>query len=218
MSLPAADQRHDILIVDDHELVRLGLRTLLATGTHEMPAAPAVLEAASLEEALRVHEAHRDAIALVLLDLHLPDAHGLSGLREFLARFPDARVVALSGDNDPGLVRAAVAAGAVAYLSKSGQMADVVDYVRTLAASAPRAAASTSDAAGSGRVVQTRDGERLRLTPRQAELLDLLLTGHSNQEIAARLHLAEGTVKNHVSALLLVFGVRSRAQLISRLR
>lgn len=57
----------------------------------------------------------------------------------------------------------------------------------------------------------------MRLTRRQAELLDLLLTGQSNQEIAVHLRLAEGTVKNHVSALLL-FGVRSRAQLISRLR
>lgn len=218
MSLPAADQRHDILIVDDHELVRLGLRTLLATQAQEMASAPTVLEAASLAEALRVHEAHQDAIALVLLDLHLPDAHGLSGLREFLARFPDARVVALSGDNDPSLVRAAVAAGAVAYLSKSGQMADVVDYVKALAASAPGVATSANDSAGGGRVVQTRDGEQLRLTRRQAELLDLLLTGQSNQEIAVHLRLAEGTVKNHVSALLLMFGVRSRAQLISRLR
>ncbi|HMN20960.1 MAG TPA: response regulator transcription factor [Ottowia sp.] len=213
-----ADARDAVLIVDDHELVRLGLSTLLAAQAGA--GAPAVLEASSLAQALRLYGAREASIALVLLDLHLPDAHGLSGLREFLARFPDARVVALSGDNDPGLVRDAIAAGAVAYLSKSGQMAEVVEYVQALARHriGGTAALGSAEATGSGRVVHTNAGERLQLTSRQAQLLDLVLTGHSNQEIAVRLHLAEGTVKNHVSALLLLFGVRSRAQLISRLR
>jgi DNA-binding NarL/FixJ family response regulator len=213
------------MIVDDHELVRLGLSSLIASeaGGEKRPV---MLEAGSVAEALVLYALHQASLALVLLDLHLPDAHGLSGLREFLARFPGAPIAVLSGDGDPALKRQALQAGARAYLSKSGQLADVIAYLRTqglldsLAISgpahgAPPPVASTQDAM---RVVQTRDGERLRLTRRQADILDRMLAGQSNREIAEREHLTEGTVKNHASALLLIFGVRSRAQLISRLR
>ena len=209
---PACARR--LLIVDDHELVRLGLATLVTSQASGKPFD--VLEASSLEQALQLYSVHGDAIALVLLDLHLPDTHGLSGLRAFLARFPTAPVIVLSGSSDPTVMREAVAAGARAFLSKSSHLAGVLDYLQGLGdqESARLGAADLAD----GRLVQTLDGERLRLTQRQAELLDCLLTGQSNREIAERVHLAEGTVKNHVSALLLMFGVRSRAQLISRLR
>lgn len=210
-----------ILIVDDHELVRLGMSTLLGAAASDA-GAPVVLEAGSLSQALALYAEHKASIDLVLLDLHLPDAHGLSGLRSFLACHPRARIVALSGDNDPGLMREALRVGALAFLSKSGQMAEVVDFVRTLAGEDPEPPASSTASNDSEtlvtRVVQTRDGESVHLTQRQGALLDDLLTGFSNREIATRMGLAEGTVKNNVSALLLVFGVRSRAQLISRLR
>lgn len=225
MRPPDAAGPSRLLIVDDHELVRLGLATLIAAhaGGH---AAPQVLEAGSLAQALECYSVHGSAIALVLLDLHLPDTHGLSGLRAFLARFPAARVVVLSGSSDPALMREALAAGALAWLSKSGQLTEVVDYVKALGLlgaalsppAAPPASAASAVPAAAARTVQTLDGERVRLTQRQGELLDCLLSGQSNREIAERVHLAEGTVKNHVSTLLLMFGVRSRAQLISRLR
>lgn len=223
MPTQSASSRRQILIVDDHELVRLGLSALLASRVQGASSAPTILEASSLSQALVLYAAHEATIDLVLLDLHLPDAHGLSGVRDFLARFPLARVVALSGSNDPGLVRDAMATGALAYLSKSGQMADVMDYVAELVTGrrpSPGGVRPASDAAGStaARTVQTQDGERVHLTQRQSELLDDLLLGLSNREIAAHLGLSEGTVKNHVSAMLLLFGVRSRAQLISRLR
>jgi len=207
-----------LLIVDDHELVRLGLSALIAAHAAGQPV-PEVLEASTLAQALHLYSTHGDGIALVLLDLHLPDTHGLSGLRDFLARFPRAPIVVLSGSSDPALMREAVAAGARAFLAKSGHLAEVIDYVRGLGVlGSPGAPSAADPAPAGGRLVQTLDGERLRLTQRQAELLDCLLTGQSNREIAARVHLSEGTVKNHVSALLLMFGVRSRAQLISRLR
>lgn len=213
----AAPSRRLVLVVDDHELVRLGLSTLLASHAQHAPGTPAILEASTLAQALALYASHQEAIELVLLDLHLPDAHGLSGLRDFLARFPQARIVALSGNNDPGLVRQAIEAGALAYLSKSGQMAEVMDFVADLVDGQHRPAGAAAET-GPTRLVLTLDGERVQLTPRQGELLDDLLTGLSNREIAAHLGLTEGTVKNHVSNLLLLFGVRSRAQLISRLR
>ena len=139
---------------------------------------------------------------------------------------PAAPVAVLSADNDPSLKQQALAAGARAYLPKAGQLTDVIAYLDTQGLLGPHtrpghfsaARESGLDSQHAVRTVQTQDGERVRLTQRQSEMLDWVLAGQSNREIAERAHLSEGTVKNHVSALLLMFGVRSRAQLISRLR
>ncbi len=210
-----------VLIVDDHELVRLGLSALLDSPRGDAGPPLALLHAASLREGLQQYEQHQQHIAVVLLDLHLPDAHGLSALHAFLRQFPHAPIVALSGDTEPTLARDAVAAGALAFLSKSGQLGQVSDYINALLHAGSATAPGLLQPAAAlevGRLVQTRDGERLRLTPRQGDLLDHVLAGLSNREIADQLDLSEGTVKNHVSTLLLIFGVRSRSQLISRLR
>jgi len=133
-------------------------------------------------------------------------------------------VAVLSGDRDPALVREALKAGARAYLPKAAQLTGVMDYIRQWGLqedTACTATASATSAQGPGdavRTVPTPSGENLCLTLRQAEILDAVVAGQSNREIALRAHLSEGTVKNHVSALLLMFGVRSRVQLISRLR
>lgn len=220
--------RPRLLIVDDHELVRLGLSTLIASQAADK-GDPVTMEAGTVAEALKLYALHHESIALILLDLHLPDAHGLSALRQFLTRFPAAPVAVLSGDNDPSLKQQALATGARAYLPKAGQLGDVIAYLNAqgllgIATNEPTDSGLASDAHCAQdpqrlvRTVHTRDGERVRLTQRQSEMLDWVLAGQSNREIAERSHLSEGTVKNHVSALLLMFGVRSRAQLISRLR
>ncbi len=228
-----------LLVVDDHELVRLGLQTLVQAQAAANHASVKVFEARTLQGALDVYRNERESIRLVLLDLHLPDAHGLSGLTTFLGQFPQAPLVVLSGVSDPAMVREALAHGARAYLTKSGDLQQVVAYIRSLgllslkgasgelqdgllngtaAASALNAAGSPREAHDTARVVRTHQGGNVRLTARQAEMLDWILSGQSNREIAEHAHLSEGTVKNHVSTLLLMFGVRSRAQLISELR
>ena len=223
LAAPTAPTRDRLLVVDDHELVRLGLSTLIASCVREGAAPVQVLEARTLAQALDCYAVHGQRIARVLLDLHLPDAHGLGGLRRFLACFPDASVAVLSGNTDPALIREALREGALAYLPKSGDLNEVIDYVRGCGLFGAPALASDSrvvdgDARLPGRTVHTLAGEAVRLTSRQANLLDGLLAGESNRQIAERLCLSEGTVKNHVSTLLLTFGVRSRAQLISALR
>lgn len=224
-----------LLVVDDHELVRLGLQTLVHAQAAANEKSVKVFEARTLQGALDVYRNEQSAIGLVLLDLHLPDAHGLSGLTTFLHQFPRAPVVVLSGASEPAIMREALAHGARAYLTKSGDLQPVVHYIRSLGllrkdgAQADNPADLDShqpgNANGSGdadiitsRQVTTLAGQQVRLTPRQGEILDWILTGHTNREIADKAHLSEGTVKNHVSALLLMFGVRSRAQLISQLR
>ncbi|MDO9435642.1 response regulator transcription factor [Hydrogenophaga sp.] len=217
----AADPRGaaGLLVVDDHDLLRLGLLTLVQAHAADSGCKIPVLEARTLQEALALYAEHRQRIGLVLLDLHLPDAHGLSGLSAFVKAFPDAPVVVLSGVNDPGLVRHAIARGARAYLTKSGDLKEVIGYIRTLGMfGSPPPPDKPARADAVLRSVRNASGELLQLTERQAQVLDWILAGQSNRDIAARAHLSEGTVKNHVSALLLLFGVRSRAQLISVLR
>ena len=172
-----------LLLVDDHELVRLGLRTLILSMTSDTGHNMHIFEASTLDEALHLYNQHAQVISLVLLDLHLPDAFGLTGLTRFLERFPNAHIVVLSATNDPVMKRQALQCGA-----------------------------------HDRRLVRASDGQIFHLTARQAQVLDWILSGQSNREIAAQTCLSEGTVKNHVSALLLLVGVRSRAQLISQLR
>lgn len=222
MLTPAgANAPHHVLVVDDHDLVRLGLHTLLRSHATDHGRSVQVLEARSLQEALGLYQNHRDGIRLVLLDLNLPDTHGLSGLADFLARFPDAPVVVLSGINDAVLVHQALALGARAYLAKSGDLQQVVAYIRSLGLLGSQAGTAVLRNLSATPSVPRTTGtlpHRPELTARQAQVLEWILAGHSNREIAQQAHLSEGTVKNHVSALLLLFGTRSRAQLISRFR
>lgn len=224
---PNAPWTQGLLVVDDHELLRLGLRTLVQSQALANGQAVQVFEAHNLEEALAVFGEHADAIQLVLLDLHLPDAHGLSGLRTFLSRFPSAHVVVLSGTSDPALQRDALAMGAAAYLTKSGNLNQVVGYIAGLNLLGPSndsPKGTRSDGAQGnasmpvGRTVRASNGESVQMTARQAQVLDWILLGWSNRQIADHANLSEGTVKNHVSTLLLLLGARSRAQLISQLR
>jgi DNA-binding NarL/FixJ family response regulator len=221
-----SQQACGLLVVDDHELLRLGLRTLVQSHAATNGQAVQVFEARSLHQALALYGEHEAEIALVLLDLHLPDAHGLSGLATFVARYPKARLVVLSGVSDPALVREALAIGASAYLTKSGDLQEVVHYIGALgllklqdatALVLTEPVGATHEKA-TRRVLRTAAGEVVLLSNRQAQMLDLILVGLSNREIAAKAYVSEGTVKNHVSALLLMFDVRSRAQLVSLLR
>lgn len=214
-----------ILVVDDHDLLRLGLRTLLqADDSSGTP--PRVYEARSLQAALDTYREHRPHIGRVLLDLELPDAHGLAGLQAFLGEFPSARVVVLSGSTDPGVQRRVLAAGAATYLAKSADLQQVIAYLRSERLLGDDAPPNRAEGVHTGEPAEAADtlkvwttsGRSVELTPRQVEVLEWVLAGRSNRQIAEATHLSEGTIKNHVSSLLLMFGVRSRAELIAQLR
>ncbi|HZF85381.1 MAG TPA: response regulator transcription factor [Burkholderiaceae bacterium] len=210
---PAVPAR-GILVVDDHELVRLGLRALLLMQTRSVP----VYEARSLADALALYGSHAASLHLVLLDLELPDAQGLDTLVRFRRAFPASRVIVLSGTGNPVLMQGALTLGAMAFLPKSGHLGEVLRYVQEHDLGALPPPASPAAPAAARETQAQPDPQLQQLTPRQVEILDWLLAGKSNREIAQLSFLSEGTVKNHVSTLLLQFGMRSRAQLISALR
>lgn len=205
-----------ILVVDDHDLVRLGVRALVQSQVGGGVAAVDVFEAATLASALTLYAQVQPSVGLVLLDLALPDTDGLSGLIAFHARFPQARVVVLSGAVDSAMADGALAHGALAFLPKSADLREVVSFIRACGLLDIDEAAQRAPRLGgvAARIAWSSEP----LTPRQAQVLQWVLEGKANKEIAQLAQLSEGTVKNHVSTLLLLFGMRSRAQLISQLR
>lgn len=225
MSIPASTRVSAILIVDDHELVRLGVRALLQAQASPHGSAVEVFEASSMAQALAVYERSQASIGLVLLDLALPDTRGLSGVSVFLQRYPQARVVALSGAGATALAQnaiaqSALAQGASAFLPKSANLKEVVSFIRACGLLGRDVVDGLPDAS---RWVdraprRSASGGLGALTGSQARVLQMILEGKSNKEIAQLAELREGTVKNYVSTILLLFGVQSRAELISSLR
>ena len=215
--LACAPAARKLLLVDDHELVRFGIRALHP----EIGGAPIEwVEAGSLQEAIELYGREGDVDA-VLLDLNLPDCKGLQGLRQFLQMHPRARVAVFSATQDEFVVRQARALGAVGYVAKSTLLSQLRETLATLLwpAGVPD---NRSLAARSGlfpRFPSSAMFDRVaELGPRHLEILELVLSGCANQEICSATGLSLGTVKNYVSSLLLALDVTSRSHLISLFR
>ncbi len=208
-----------ILVVDDHDLLRLGVCALVQAQATSSGARIEVFEAGNVADALALYETHQTSIGLVLLDLALPDTHGLSGVAEFRRRFPAARIVVLSGTGSSTLAQGVLALGAAAFLPKSADLKEVVSFIRACGLLDPDTAelppALPKSLSGYAEFAHASAWQEL--TPRQMQVLQWGLEGKATKEIDHRANLSEGTVKNHVSTILLLFGMRSRAQLISTL-
>jgi DNA-binding NarL/FixJ family response regulator len=194
-----------VLIVDDHPVVRRGLRSLLDVADGIAVAG----EAAEGPAALALAESLRPDV--VLLDLKLPGMDGLEVLGALAGspdpRFAGIRVLVLTSATDPARARQAVRAGAAGIVYKDIDPDALVRAIRAVHDGhlllAPEAAAAVADG-----------GPRLRdpLTGREREVLALIADGKSNREIARRLNVAEKTVKAHVSSVLAKLGVQDRTQ------
>ena len=205
-----------VLLVDDHALCRMGTKALFDSADME---AVEWIEASTLHDALQLH-AENPAVSLVLLDLNLSDCKGLQGLSQILAQRPDARVVILSGTQDEFVVRQAKAMGAAGYLCKGSALAMTRDALLNLVAGEPNASSASAQRAShvSKYLPASRYDLVAELGPRHLEILELVLSGCTNQEISNSTQLSLGTVKNYVSTILLALDVKSRSHLISLFR
>jgi DNA-binding NarL/FixJ family response regulator len=194
-----------VLLVEDHDLVRFGLATLLQSSVF---GAVRVLEAGSLAQALGLYAANETDISLVVLDLNLTDVKGLAALTGFKARYPQARIVVLSGSVDDAIMDEALALGAERFLHKSNDVDRLAQELRDCMT-------RSQDAIDVSTQIGSHRSKRLNLSQRELEILDLVLQGCSNQEIVDATGLKIGTIKNYISGLLVVFGVTSRSKLVS---
>lgn len=201
-----------LLIVDDHSLVRIGVRALVAAHFDDQFA---VVEASTLDAGLMRLRQTDDPVALLLLDLQLPDAKGFAGLQIVLRDHPQVPVVVLSGAQDPHVREEALRLGAIAYLSKATDASGLdalLDILRNHVPGAEPSAPTAQACAPVEQALQVAQG--LGLSRRQVQVLELVLRGLDNQAIGDETGLSLGTVKNYVSSIFLSFNVRSRAELM----
>jgi DNA-binding NarL/FixJ family response regulator len=194
-----------VVVVEDHRIVREGLRSQLEAADFAIAA-----EVESGAKAIEAAETHRPE--LVLLDLRLPDRAGAEICREILARTPETAVVVLSAYGDQGSVRTAVDAGARAYLLKDAEELDLPDALRRVLAGEsvldPRAAAAL--------LRSQRAPEVPKLSDQELNVLRLAAEGFTNPQIGTRLYLSRHTVKEYLSNAMRKLEVTSRVEAVMK--
>jgi DNA-binding NarL/FixJ family response regulator len=196
-----------VFLLDDHEIVRRGLRELLEAEDDLR----IVGEAGTAADALARIPPTRPDVAV--LDVRLPDGNGVEVCREVRSRHPEIRCLMLTSFTDDEALFQAIMAGAAGYLLKQVRGTDLVTAIRNVAAGQ-----SLLDPAITAQVLErlrkgNEEDERLaHLTPQERNILELIAEGLTNRQIAERVHLAEKTVKNYVSNLLAKLGMERRTQ------
>lgn len=203
-----------VAIVDDQTLVRQGIRSLLGLSSE----IEVVAEGADGDEALDI--VARGGVDVVLLDLRMPRRDGIAALEAMRDRGDTVPVLVLTTFDDDDLVLRALRAGARGYLLKDVTLEQLIGGIRTVATGATLLQPGMTDRllrAAARRSTTVTGIERPEpLTRRELDVLRLVAAGYSNNEIASALHLASGTVKNHVTNVLLKLGVRDRTRAVLR--
>jgi two-component system, NarL family, response regulator DevR len=204
----AANGDVTVMLVDDHELVRTGLRALLETAE----GIDVVAEAATAREA--VHRARAIRPDVVVLDVRLPDESGVVACRDIRTENPDVAVLMLTSLSDDQALFDSIMAGAAGYVLKHIRGNDLVEAIRRVGNGE-----SMLDPAVTARVLERlrsskpdRDPRLARLTPTEQRIVEMIAEGLTNRAIGERLHLAEKTVKNYVSTVLSKLEVARRAE------
>jgi two-component system response regulator DevR len=206
-STPAAGEPIRVFLLDDHELVRRGIKDLLESE----PDIVVIGESGLAEEAARRIPALRPDVAI--LDGRLPDGSGIDVCREIRSRDPGIAALILTSYDDDDALFAAIMAGAAGYVLKQVRGNDFVDMVRRVASGQ-----STLDPLVTAQVLErVRNGPKVDqglegLTAQEQRILELIGEGMTNRQIAQETYLAEKTVKNYVSSMLAKLGLSSRTQ------
>lgn len=199
-----------VMLVDDHEIVRLGLMTLI----NDQPGMEIVAEAGTASEALRAVERHKPQV--VLMDVRLPGEGGIEAARQITARFPETRVVMLTSFADDELVVRAIRAGAVGYVLKQVGNEELIRAIEAAA----RGEALLDPSTTARLLSRVREVERKieedafrDLSGRELQVLAEVARGKTNSEIGAVLNLGEKTVRNYVSSILDKLHLSNRIEL-----
>ncbi|HWI42390.1 MAG TPA: response regulator transcription factor [Nocardioides sp.] len=204
---PAAPAEIRVYLLDDHEMIRTGIRTLLEAEDDIV----VVGESESALEAARRIPALRPDVAI--LDGRLPDGSGIDVCRDVRSQDPSIKALILTSYDDDDALFSAIMAGAAGYVLKQVRGNDLVDMVRRVASGQsmldPSVTAQVLDRIRSGPKVNK---ELQSLTEQEQRILELIGQGMTNRQIARETHLAEKTVKNYVSSMLAKLGMSSRTQ------
>jgi DNA-binding NarL/FixJ family response regulator len=201
-----------VVLADDEAMIRAGVKSILATDA----GIEVVAEAADGREAIELTRAHRPDIAM--LDIRMPRLDGLSAAAELRATMPQVAVIMLTTFDEDEYVSRALDEGAAGFLLKAADPRELIIGVQAVADGAaylsPRIARKVIAQLGGGRLSRAGTARRQveSLTAREREVLALVGRGMSNQDIGRELFLSEGTVKSHVSAILLRLGLNNRVQ------
>ena len=204
-----AHGRVRVMLVDDHDIVRRGLRSLIQSA----PDLEVVGEAGSVSAA--VVQAGLDPVDVIVMDVRLPDGSGIEAAREIRSKRPSIRVLMLTSYADEGAVFASIMAGAAGYLLKEVNEGELLSAIRMVAAGRslldPSVTGVVLDSIRAGHP-PTRDPKLGRLSAQEQRILGLVAEGMTNAEIGRRLRLSDKTVKNYVSAILGKLEVSRRAE------
>ena len=197
-----------VLIVDDHAVVRAGLRMLI-DAEDDLEAAG---EAGSTRDAIfRARELQPDVI---LMDVVMPDGNGLDAIPTLLHEHPEAKVLMLSMQDDPQYVRQAFTAGASGYVLKEAADTDVVSAIREVARGGRYVHPELGARLVAAETEERRRAEEDPLSEREREVLRMLALGHTNQEIAKQLYISVRTAETHRAHIMHKLRLSSRAELV----
>ena len=197
-----------ILIVDDHAVVRTGLRLLL-DGEDGLET---VAEAGNAREA--VFEARKHKPDVILMDVVLPDRSGIEATPDVLQEAPDAKVLVLSMEDDPSYVREAFSAGASGYVLKEAADTELVTALRQVAAGERYVHPALGARMAAAEVESAARADADPLSDREREVLRLLALGHTNQEIAKMLFISVRTAETHRAHIMQKLRLTTRADLV----
>ncbi|MCM3338045.1 response regulator transcription factor [Paenibacillus sp. MER TA 81-3] len=202
-----------VFLVDDHEMVRLGLRTYLMLD----PSINVLGEASGGVEAIQAIQAmaaRKEPVPdLVLMDLMMPDMNGVEATRELIASFPELKIVMLTSFMEDEQVVEAIQAGAVSYVLKTVSAEELVYALRGALKGMPVMSGEVSQALTRGLRKRAAQPDDEGLTEREKEVLLLIADGKTNKDISEELHISIKTVKTHVSNLLMKCELQDRTQL-----
>ncbi|QAY65008.1 response regulator [Paenibacillus protaetiae] len=202
------DRIYTVMIVDDHDMVRTGLRTYLMLE----PRFEITAEANNGSHALKLLE-QGQVPDLILMDMMMPEMNGIEATRAIVSRYPSVKVVMLTSFLEDDKVFEAIEAGAVSYVLKTVSSEELIYALNGALKGMPVMTSDVSQALTRGLRQRAAQGEEEGLTEREKEVLLLIAEGRTNKEIGEELHISIKTVKTHVSNLLMKCDLDDRTQL-----